>query len=69
MTEALLLGMAPRCRLATYQAGLGTSHICCRDALREEACELFTQATVLSPGKHFGHDNINRIGEVTALET
>jgi hypothetical protein len=35
----------------------------------DRACELFTQATGLTPGKHFGHDNINRIGELTALET
>src|SRR6266542_2625004 len=35
----------------------------------DRACKLFTQATGLSPGKHFGHDNINRIGELTTLET
>jgi hypothetical protein len=35
----------------------------------DRACQLFTHATGLTPGKHFGHDNINRIGEVTALET
>jgi len=35
----------------------------------ERACELFTQTTGLSPGKHFGHDNLNRIGDLTALET
>lgn len=35
----------------------------------ERARELFTQTTGLTPGKHFGHDNINRIGELTALET
>ena len=35
----------------------------------ERSCELFTQATGLTPGKHFGHDNIRRIGELAALET
>jgi len=35
----------------------------------DEASELFTQTTGLKlPGKHFGHDNLNRIGEVTKLE-
>lgn len=35
----------------------------------ESASELFQQATGLAPGTHFGHDNIRRIGELTALET
>ena len=35
----------------------------------DEAVELYTETTGLKlPGKHFGHDNLNRIAEVTTLE-
>ena len=34
----------------------------------DRASELFQLATGLSPGPHFGHDNLNRIGESTTVE-